>query len=87
MPEIKYADNVSPAQRIQNRLRSSSPAQAKDRDCHISPLASTETVPNRTITNTYFSGAVRQHGEVNRGEGRIAVTAPRSGDVMSRRGS
>ena len=56
MVEVKWSDGRGPAQRIQDRLRSSSPADAQRVQDHRTSQAGTENVPNRTITNVYFGG-------------------------------
>jgi hypothetical protein len=55
-PNVIYRDGKSPAQRIQDRLRCSSPDSARRVEDHRPSQASAETVPNRTITHVYFAG-------------------------------
>jgi hypothetical protein len=45
-----------PAQRIQDRLRCSSPDSAKRVEDYRPSQAGTENVPNRTITHIYYPG-------------------------------
>jgi hypothetical protein len=54
---VIYRDNRSPAQRIQDRLKSSSPASGLRPQDRLSSQAQTETLPTRAITNVYIGGS------------------------------
>jgi len=60
MPQVIYRDGRGPAQRIADRLRSSSPSQAVGSD------AQSTTQPTRTITNVYY--AASQQGGQRKGD-------------------
>jgi hypothetical protein len=65
--DVVYRDGRGPAQRIADRLRSSSPAQGQRPTDRQGSDAQKETVPNRTITTVYFPGSNVKHGGDNNG--------------------
>jgi hypothetical protein len=56
MTEVIYKGK-SPEQRIQDCLRSSSPASSAKPTNHRASQAQTTTVPTRTITNIYYGAS------------------------------
>jgi hypothetical protein len=75
MVEVIFRDGKSQAQRIQDRLRCSSPNQGAQ------PLPSqgqTTTQPTRTTTTIYYGSSQGRQGPVNPGE-----TRPAGRDILS----
>ena len=65
MVEVIYKDGRGAAQRIADRLKSSSPQAGQRPQDHITPDEGTTTQPNRTITNIYYGASQAKKGNQN----------------------